>query len=37
LIALLKEQEMDFDQPGTGALFTLPVEDVHGSLEELEF
>ena len=37
LIVLLKEQEMDFDQPGVGALFTLPVEDVHGSLEELEF
>ena len=37
LVTILKGQEIDFDSPGIGALFTLSVEEVHGALEEIDF
>jgi hypothetical protein len=33
---LMEEQDIDFTQPGTGTLVTLPVDEVISSMEELQ-
>lgn len=36
LLKILKQINIDFQKPGTGFLFTIPVENFSGNLEDLE-
>ena len=36
LLKVLKEMDIDFTSPETGFLFTIPIEDFSGGMEDFE-